>query len=78
MPEPAAAQKILTVLEPYFGVMMSKASLQLSCKEKGIDYNAIAKKDLAALAESIEAKITIFLGTDKAKEVAASLKSINV
>ena len=76
MADNAVNEKILKILEPYFGIMMARASLKLSCKESNLDYEKLGPAQLGALADNIENKMRIFVGTDKAKQVAGQIRGL--
>jgi hypothetical protein len=76
MAESVVGQKILDLIEPYFGVAMANSTLKLAIKDIGIEREAIQASHLPTLALDIEKRMKIFLGTEKSKAIAEMIKAI--
>lgn len=70
------ADKILDILTPYFGAALARGALQLSCESIGAKQDALTPDHLAPLSKSIEKRLVIFLGTDKAAAVAEQVRTV--
>lgn len=66
----AVTGKVLEILTPYFGAEMAQGSLMVSCMKYGLDRENLSSENLPKIAEDIETRMKIFLGTEKAKAVA--------
>jgi hypothetical protein len=77
MTDKSVTAQILDILIPFFGEDMSRGSLLLTCKKYNLNIENIARENLPAISQDIESWMKIFLGTAKAKAVAASILAIS-
>lgn len=72
----AVTTKVIDILIPYFGADMAQGSLMISCMKYGFDRENLISGNLPKIAEDIETRMKIFLGTEKAKAVANLILAI--
>ena len=77
MSENAILDKVRVILHPILGDIMTESTLLVRCKKIGVDYLALAAPDLPRLAPEIQASVTIFVGSEKAKSIAERILSIS-
>ena len=70
------AKKICDVLAPLIGPLMAQSSLRLLTKRMNMTPEDIDHLHLAVIAREIERNIRIFIGSDKAREVAQIIESL--
>ena len=71
------AQRIYGLLAPLVGPLMAESAVRLQAKKAGVTTEAISEANLPVIAQEIEKAIRIFVGSDKAKEVAAIIANIH-
>ena len=71
------AQKIYNLLAPLIGPLMAESAVRLQAKKAGVTPETITPEHLTIIAEEIEKAIRIFVGSDKAKEIAAIIANIH-
>jgi hypothetical protein len=69
-------QKILEIIAPISGELMAKSTIKVHCDKTGTRIEDLSAKDLPALAQRIIALLQIFVGIDKAKEVAEKIERL--
>lgn len=70
--------KILTTITPIVGDIMAKSTIKVHCESVGISPDSLTRGELPSLAQRIEALLQIFVGTDKAKEIANNIVQITL
>jgi hypothetical protein len=71
------AQKIYSLLAPLIGPLMAESAVRLQAKKAGVTPEMITVDHLPLIAQEIEKAIRIFVGSDKAKEIAAIITNIH-
>jgi len=71
------AQKIYSLLAPLIGPLMAESAVRLQAKKAGVTPETITENDLPLIAQEIEKAIRIFVGSDKAREIAAIITNIH-
>jgi|GEM_PF-1673649 hypothetical protein len=61
------------ILVPFLGEIMTKSTIKLHCKKLGLDPDHLVPSALPRLAEEIQGSLGIFVGQDKAKDLAQKI-----
>jgi hypothetical protein len=69
-------QEIYNIVFPLLGELMAYNVLKFQIKSMGKTEDNITKSDLPALAEAIKNGLTIFLGSEASRNVAAKILNI--
>jgi hypothetical protein len=69
-----ALDALATVLAPYLGETMARASAQTHCEKLGIRGEAISAAEVEALVGKLASGLNVFLGREKAALVLAEMK----
>jgi hypothetical protein len=67
------SRRIVDVLAPLVGQHMASAALTTQCKKMGVPVERIGKDDIPNLSKGIEKGLVIFVGSDRAHEIAGLL-----
>ncbi|MDD5066618.1 MAG: hypothetical protein PHF84_06180 [bacterium] len=70
-------EKIIDLLTPNLGKNMAIATLDVQTQKIGKTSDTLSRQDLFSLSEKIKTGIKIFVGTEKANEIAAKITNIN-
>ncbi len=76
MTENKLVKRIEIVLIPLLGAIMSAATVKVQCAKLKIKPEELSIPDLPLLAQGVERALIIFIGSNKAAAVAASIKNI--
>jgi uncharacterized membrane protein len=71
------AQKIYSLLAPLIGPLMAESAVRLQSKKAGVTPETITLDNLSLIAQEIEKAIRIFVGSDKAREIAAVIANVH-
>ena len=74
MTKAEALDTLATVLAPYLGETMARASAQTHCDKLGIHADAISAPEIEALVGKLASGLNVFLGREKAALVLAEMK----
>ena len=70
MPENKLTKRIQHILTPLQGETMAKDTIKIECAGLGLTPENLSPADLPALVKNIQEDLTIFLGTERASELA--------
>lgn len=66
--------KIIELLIPLIGKVMAESVIKVQTKKMNADPEKLSTKDLSAIAERFEAHLKIFVGTEKASQIGATIR----
>jgi hypothetical protein len=69
-------RQIYDILLPLLGSLMASSAIRLQAKKAGTTEQDISRQHLQVIAVEIEKALRIFVGTDKACEVATQIKNL--
>jgi hypothetical protein len=69
-------EEIIKILTPFLGKSMTETSVKLQCKKLGISEDRISSSHLNDLILKLSPGLRTFLGSEKANQVADSIRSI--
>jgi hypothetical protein len=72
------AKRIEILLTPILGELMAAATLKIQTEKLGLKQEDLSAPDLPSLAKNIQKALTIFVGSDKATEVARGIEKIAI
>ena len=78
MAESFISQKIADVMTPFVGQIMAQSILKVQCKRMNIDPDKLTIIDLPRISATFSAHMDLFVGTDKAQEIARRLMQITL
>lgn len=70
MTDNALIIKILEIITPVCGELMARSTISVHCEKTGIRPENLSAQHLPLLAQRIQALLQIFVGSDKAREIA--------
>lgn len=73
---PKWAEMITAILVPLTGQMMAKTTIAIGCKKLGVEPENLSRQHLKPLSEHIGKALALFVGEDKAGEVASIIASL--
>jgi hypothetical protein len=76
MADNTLTQKIMEIIVPISGDLMAKSTLTVHCEKTGTRPEDLSVKDLPALGQRITALLQIFVGIDKAREIASRIEHL--
>jgi hypothetical protein len=68
--------KMVDILTPYIGYIMSQGAINAQCKRIGILPESITKNDIVSLAEGMQKALTVFVGSDGARTLTDKIQKI--
>jgi hypothetical protein len=75
MTENKLSKRIEIVLTPLLGTIMAAVTVKIQCEKIGVTPDTLSIPDLPRLADAIEKALVVFVGSSKAKDVAAGIKT---
>ncbi|MDD5131162.1 MAG: hypothetical protein PHH44_00700 [bacterium] len=76
MTENKLVKRIEILLTPLLGAIMASVTVKIQCEKIGTNSNSLSIPDLPKLGDAIEKALIVFVGTQKAREVSSSIKTI--
>jgi hypothetical protein len=76
IPRAAVSGAIVSILAPYIGETMARASVDAQLEKLGVTNETLTAAQLASLIEKLGQGLNVFLGRSRANELVASMKAL--